>query len=616
MRIGQVLKKTKRFMRMADMDNKMIYLILFFGPVASCMVPYVHIYFYAKILDRMLEGQLQAAVINMLWLVGLTFVCGLTTKGSWWALEVACHKCRENVNRRIAERAFRMNYEEYEKKETLDEIRKVRGNWRAKVDWHLMSIYHVIEMGLYTVTALVFMIKFFFEIEYDNRNFFTSWTGIPILLACSFVLLIAGKIIGKKIVDTNKEMLQSAEKQNALRVYFMKFAHAVESAMDIRIFQLQKLITKKSEETCRIEDETWKYGKQISWLQALFSFVSGIGVLFTYVLIVGKAYYGIISIGDVLLYVGMINSFFQNLSRFIEAYNRVCSRMDYVLTYDDFINGNQETKVHGADECSRIEIPEDGKWEIELKDVSFAYPGNEKNSLENVNLKLKAGEKLALVGPNGAGKTTLIKLLCRLYTPTSGKILLNGKDIREFDFAEYTSVFSVVFQDFELLAFSVKDNLLVGKSSVAKNAEDKREEEQLWKVLEKVDMSERVKNLPEGLDSLLFKDNGDGTALSGGESQKLAIARALYKDAPFVVLDEPAAALDPIAEAQIYENFDKLVQGKSSVYISHRMSSCQFCDRIIVLDQGKITEEGDHAQLMENQGLYARLYQAQAKHYA
>ena len=606
MRIGELFKKVIRFLRMADVDNKSIYLILFLGPVTSCVVPYVHIYFYAKILDHMLGKNLQAALICMAWLVGLTFVCGLTTKGSWWALEIACASSRENVKRRTADKAFRMDYEEYEKKETLDGIRRVRGNWRANIGGQLMSIYHFIEMGLYTLVALVFMFKFFLEIEYDDRNFFTSWTGIPILLLFSFMMLLAGKKISGKIGDKNKEMLKNAEKQNSLRVYFMRFAHAIESAMDIRIFQLQDLVIKKSEDTCKIEDETWEYGKQISWLEALFSFVSGIGVLFTYVLIVGKAYYGIISIGDVLLYVGMINSFFQNLSRWINSYNWMSSRLDYVLTYDDFIRGEEKADGQG------VEIPEYDKWELELQDVSFAYSGNEKNSLSSVSLKLHAGEKLALVGPNGAGKTTLIKLLCRLYKPTSGKILLNGKDISQYDFASYASIFSVVFQDFELLSFSVKENVLADEYDIVAGA---NVDSAIWKVLEKVEMDEYIGNLPDGLDSKLFKDNGDGIMLSGGEAQKLAIARALYKDAPFVILDEPAAALDPIAEAKIYENFDKLVQGKTSVYISHRMSSCQFCDRIVVLDQGEIVEEGTHQQLMNKQGLYASLYQAQAKHY-
>lgn len=610
MRVKNVFQKIVRFLRMVDADRKRIYLILFFGPVTSCAVPYVHLYFYAKILDHMLAGNVEAAVRNMLWLIGLTFVCGLTTKGSWWALETSCVYCRENIRQRTADKAFRMDYEEYEKKETLDGIRRVRGNWRADIGRQLMSIYHYIEMGMYTLTALVFMIQFFLKIEYDDRNFFTSWKGIPILLLFSFLMVIAGKKISEKTGEKNREMMENAEKKESLRVYFMSFAHTLESAMDIRIFQLQKLILGKSEEACSVEDDNWKYGKQISGLEALFSFVSGIGILFTYVLIVGKAYYGIISIGDILLYVGMINNFFHYLSRWINSHSWMVSGLDYVLNYDDFIGnpGKEEPK-----NLKPLSLSGE-KWELELQNVSFTYPGNETNSLSGINLKIHPGEKLALVGPNGAGKTTLIKLLCRLYTPAEGRILLNGKDISQYDFEDYAKAFSVVFQDFELLAFSVRENLLSGKTEEKSKQGDTTERE-LWEVLEKTDMSERIRDFPDGLDSLLFKDNGDGVMLSGGEAQKLAIARALYKNAPFVILDEPAAALDPIAEAQIYENFDRLIQGKTSVYISHRMSSCRFCDRIVVLDQGEIVEEGTHDQLMTAQGLYAKLFLTQAKHY-
>lgn len=609
MRVEKVFQKIVRFLRMVDANQKSIYLILFFGPVASCAVPYVHIYFYAKILDNMLAGKVETAFTNMLWLIGLTFVCGLTTKGSWWALETACVRCQESIKQKTADKAFRMKYEEYEKKEALDDIRRVRGNWRANIGGQLMSIYHYIEMGMYTLVALFFMIHFFLKIEYDERNFITSWKGIPLLLLFSFLMVIAGKKISEQTGKKNKEMMENAEKKDSLRVYFMSFAHMMESAMDIRIFQLQKLVLGKSEEACRVEDENWEYGKQISGLEALFSFVSGIGILFTYILIVGKAYYGIISIGDILLYVGMINSFFQYLSRWINSHSWMVSRLDYVLKYDDFIRKEENDPENQTKVLLNHE-----KWEVEFQNVSFSYPGNERNSLAGINLKIHAGEKLALVGPNGAGKTTLIKLLCRLYTPTEGKILLNGEDISRFDFEEYAKVFSVVFQDFELLAFSVRENLLSGKTEEKSKQGDNTERE-LWEVLEKTDISERIRDLPDGLDSLLFKDNGDGVMLSGGEAQKLAIARALYKNAPFVILDEPAAALDPIAEAQIYENFDRLIQGKTSVYISHRMSSCRFCDRIVVLDQGKIVEEGTHDQLMTAQGLYAKLFLTQAKHY-
>ena len=211
-----------------------------------------------------------------------------------------------------------------------------------------------------------------------------------------------------------------------------------------------------------------------------------------------------------------------------------------------------------------------------------------------------------IVGMNGAGKTTIVKLLCRLYEPTEGEILLNGINIKKYDYAEYTRIFSVVFQDFALFSFELDENI-AGSNQV--------DEDKLNTVLQRIDMKDRVNSFRDKTHSLLFKDTGDGVNVSGGEAQKLAIARALYKDAPFVILDEPTAALDPISEAEIYENFNTLVENKTTLYISHRMSSCKFCDRIVVMNQGEIAEEGTHEELLNNQKLYAKLWDAQAKYY-
>lgn len=248
----------------------------------------------------------------------------------------------------------------------------------------------------------------------------------------------------------------------------------------------------------------------------------------------------------------------------------------------------------------------DGEYEIEFKDVSFHYPGSQDMILEHVNCRLDMKNKLALVGKNGAGKTTFVKLLCRLYEPTDGVITLNGIDIRRYREEEYRELFGVVFQDFKLFSFPLWQNLAAGYA---------RDEKKIWENLEKAGAGEFVKGLPQGIDTLLFKDKEGGVDVSGGEAQKLALARALYKDAPFVVLDEPTAALDPISEAQVYESFHEMVRDKTSIYISHRMSSCRFCDDIVVFDDGKIVERGSHEELLAAGGCYAGMWNAQAKYY-
>jgi ABC-type multidrug transport system fused ATPase/permease subunit len=250
-----------------------------------------------------------------------------------------------------------------------------------------------------------------------------------------------------------------------------------------------------------------------------------------------------------------------------------------------------------------------GLHTFEFRDVSFSYPGADVEVLKNINLTLTPGEHLSVVGLNGAGKTTLVKLLCRLYDPTKGAIYMDGVDIKEYDYEEYMTVFAPVFQDFKLFAFTMKENILMEK------AED--ETLDVSTVLERVGLKEKLSTLSKGADTVVYKHfDKDGIEPSGGEQQKLAIARALYKNAPVVILDEPTAALDPMAEYDIYRQFDTLVHEKTAIYISHRLSSCQFCDKIAVFSEKELKEYGTHAELVNKpDGVYAKMFAAQAQYY-
>lgn len=250
----------------------------------------------------------------------------------------------------------------------------------------------------------------------------------------------------------------------------------------------------------------------------------------------------------------------------------------------------------------------DNQYEIEFRNVSFRYPGTETYALKNLSLKLHIGERMAIVGMNGSGKTTMIKLLCRLYDPQEGEILLNGVDIRKFRQEEYIRLFSVVFQDFKLLSMPLGENVAASLDVDEKLAEQ---------VLRKAGLSERLAKLPEGLETWLYQDIADdGVEISGGEAQKIAIARALYKDAPFVLLDEPTASLDPLSEYEIYSGFDAMVGDKTAIYISHRLSSCRFCDDIAVFHEGRLVQRGTHEELLKDeQGKYYELWNAQAQYY-
>lgn len=250
----------------------------------------------------------------------------------------------------------------------------------------------------------------------------------------------------------------------------------------------------------------------------------------------------------------------------------------------------------------------DNKYAVEFRNVSFKYPGTDVWALRNVSMKFKNGQRLAVVGKNGSGKTTFIKLLCRLYDPTEGEILLNGIDIRKYDYHDYMGIFSVVFQDFKLFPYTIGQNVASARQYDANRVKD---------CLVKAGFGERLAEMEAGTETYLYKDRSDdGINISGGEAQKIAIARALYKESPFIILDEPTAALDPIAEAEIYSKFNDIVGDRTAIYISHRLSSCRFCDEIVVFDEGAVIQHGTHEALVaDTGGRYYELWNAQAQYY-
>ena len=334
------------------------------------------------------------------------------------------------------------------------------------------------------------------------------------------------------------------------------------------------------------------------------SFLSDFVLLIAYIFVGLKTYIGAVSIGSFTQYVGAVRQMNTSLRVIIESINKISLCQSYLKFYTDFLDKKNKLDTGSLS----VERHGDNEYDIEFHNVSFKYPGSEEYILKNVSVKLDMKSRFAIVGRNGAGKTTFIKLLCRLYDVTEGIITLNGVDIRSYDYQEYLNLFASVFQDFSLFSIPIKENVVCS---------DKVDEDKVWKVLECAGVKERVEKMGSKLDTRLYHDMGDGEDISGGEAQKIAIARALYKDAPFVILDEPTAALDPISEYEIYSRFNEMVDDKTSIYISHRMSSCRFCDDILVFDKGMIIQRGNHDILMKDiDSVYAKLWHAQAKYYA
>lgn len=335
--------------------------------------------------------------------------------------------------------------------------------------------------------------------------------------------------------------------------------------------------------------------------------VAGISVLFSaavYVFVCLKAWAGAFGVGSVTQYVGAVTALSHNVSRLLSTIGHMKTNAGFLKTVYEFLD-IPNSMYQGS---LTTEKRADRQYEVEFRDVSFKYPGSDVWALRHVNMKFKVGKRLAIVGENGSGKTTFIKLLCRLYDPQEGSILLNGIDIRKYRYDDYMNIFSVVFQDFKLICQPLGAN-------VAGSMEYDRDRVQ--RALIDAGFGERLATMENGLDTMLYKDlTEDGVDVSGGEAQKIAIARALYKDAPFIILDEPTAALDPIAEAEIYAKFSEISGDRTAIYISHRLSSCKFCDEIAVFHEGAVIQQGTHEALVADEdGKYHALWHAQAQYY-
>ena len=333
-------------------------------------------------------------------------------------------------------------------------------------------------------------------------------------------------------------------------------------------------------------------------LTALSTFLQQ-GVSYAY--LTGKVLKNAIGVGDFTMYTAAVTAFASALRQVMNSIAEIRAYDLYYDHLDEFLHVPETLRAG-----KRLPVPK-GVHRIEFRDVGFRYPCADKWALRHINLTLKPGEKLSVVGENGSGKTTLAKLLCRQYDPTEGSIHLNGTDIRDIDYDEYMALFASVFQDYQLFSMSLRDNLALGRPV---------SDEEILHALGQVGLSSFVRSLPRGLDThvdRLFDESG--VIPSGGEGQRIALARALIKNAPLVILDEPTAALDPRAEYEIYQGFHLLTQDKTAVYISHRLSSARFCDRIAVLHEGELTEYGTHSELMNKNARYAELYRMQAKFY-
>ncbi|HOP11054.1 MAG TPA: ABC transporter ATP-binding protein [Oscillospiraceae bacterium] len=518
----------------------------------------------------------------------------------------------EQMNSAYSGKLFDMDFcdvEDAEVHQLLSTIYQNR-NWGAKGLSRMTGMFSQLTTGAVKIICSVALVITLFTLKVPESGDL-AFMNSPWLLAAVFtVLAIAVMIPPMLSAKANDAFAKQAPKARmGNRLFFFYGGRgglsSSERAMDVRIYQQDAFAADGRIYPAGYWSTTFRdvIKKMAGW-QGTSNAVTYLMSGAVYAFVALKALGGAFGVGNVLMYVGAIASLTAGIGQFVNLWVELVGNNAFLA--DTFRFFDIPNKMYQG--SLSVEKRDDFKYEIEFRDVSFKYPNTDVWALRHVNLKFRIGERLAIVGMNGSGKTTFIKLLCRLYDPTEGEIYLNDFNIRKYDYKEYMDIFSVVFQDFKLLAFPLGQNVAVAKNYDAAKAE---------KCLNEAGFSQRLSELEHGLDTPLYKDfDKDGVQISGGEAQKIALARALYKDAPFVILDEPTAALDPVAEYEVYSKFNTLVGDKTAVFISHRLSSCRFCDDIAVFDEGQLVQRGSHNELLaDEKGKYSELWNAQAQYY-
>lgn len=593
---------TLRALRQYHGYNKKYFPFKFMQIMFQCISPYFNLWMSSEIVTALYESRDKEEIymlVGIALLVNLLvpIVTSIFSRNADTALKVLEDKEAAAFNRKT----LSLDYDKLENPRIRTLRRKIREN-ACVSNFGVGLLRQVMEQLLQNIILLSLSSFFFVKMVMAMIS-----SGIYLLVVILFAIMITFFVIaviyyqtiGKKEADVEEKIKNFMLRENQLgRGY-------IPNGMDARIYKQQKIITKI--QTKRNEDhlKCFIWARNITLLlSSIYMVLVKVPEICAYLIICFYCAVGAFPVGSVIKYVGyfthMANAsldLFRNISLlklnepFLKTY------LDYFDIKNDMYQGSLA-----------VEKRSDKKFDIEFCDVSFRYAGTDHYALKNINLKLKVGERLAVVGMNGSGKTTFIKLLCRLYDPTEGEILMNDFNIRKYDYQQYLDIFSVVFQDYNLLALPLGNNV----SGAAQWDTVKAEQ-----LLEEVGLGDRYAQMPKKLETPLYKNfDEDGVNISGGEAQKIALARALYKDASFIILDEPTAALDPIAEAEIYSRFDEIVGDKTAIYISHRLSSCRFCDKIAVFDHGEIVQMGTHEELVSDEdGKYYELWHAQAQYY-
>lgn len=571
--------------------------LLLFQILLQAISPFSKIIFPTLIIEELTKVPLdQVNLSNLTWILVLflavEFIIPFLMNLNWMFLLYNENMLNKYWKKLMGDKMMQMRFYHLENPDVLDQISKAQdgllgyGNNLGGFQALINNIISILSNFL-SVVGIIYIIA-----------------QINIWLIFILIGIVGLRLWNQsQIKKLNIKQWEERKRMNRENEYYSSLLTDFKYGKDIRLYACKDLLITKNKEY--IED-TYQYQIKINQkfkkLTAIDNLFNMVNQLLTYGYV---AYYFIqsyISIAQYSLYVTSINTFISSSYSIFNSFLNIRQNTKMMSEFKKFM------EIDATYQEGNVKINPNDPIVLEFKDVSFAYPNTTEYVLRHINYRMEGQKKISIVGENGAGKSTFIKLLMRLYDPTEGEILLNGINIKEIPIQDYYALFSVVFQDYQLIGFNLGEQI---------TSSDTFDEEKVLQILSEVQFNHKMENLQKGLATSMLKYFDDqGIELSGGESQKIAIARALFKDGKILILDEPTSALDPLAEYEIYSQFHKMTQGKLTFYISHRLSSCRFCDEIMVLEHGEIVQLGHHDKLiLDEKGKYFEMFKAQAKYY-
>jgi ABC-type multidrug transport system fused ATPase/permease subunit len=558
--------------------------------IAISLGPFINIIFPKYVIDELLGD----ARINV-----LTFlVAVIVVENFLFACVIRILQEKRTIHedsfsrifdRMLCEKAMDMKFSNTEKEETIEAERRAE----TGMSWYSGGIKGLVDCVVAIISAVITLIGVVYIV-------FSVSFWIILIAALA---VVTNAVVTSKVNEAQQKVFDKTPAINKFYYYIYQAITERKYAKEIRLYNGTDVVSEKALENAKILNEMDNEcaGTQTKW-GILGGVLSSLSYGFSYCWLGVLAIQGEITISEFVLCVTALETFTNHcLAPIIKNVQDLVMKCNFMSAFIDFIN------IENEEFMGELEVHPEQFESIEFEHVYFKYPGCENYTLEDISFSVQKGECISLVGLNGAGKSTIVKLLCRLYDVTSGEIRVNGKNITSYKYLDYIRIMAVVFQDFKLFSYSIQENVTLGNEMGEFNGD------YLYQIC---GIKEWIEQLEKKDQTLLYKNyDNEGVEPSGGQAQKLAIARALHQDSPIVILDEPTAALDPISEYEIYNKFSELVKNRTAFYISHRLSSCKFCNRIIVINDKRIEEIGNHDELMNRKGLYARMFQSQAQWY-